>query len=77
MLRLTNIRNADGSLISGIDVDDGKETFEERDMSELLAVPGFIDSHIHGSFGFDVSDGNPLDIEFLAQKLPSFGVSLS
>ena len=76
MLRLTNIRNADGSLISGIDVDDGKETFEERDMSELLAVPGFFDSHIHGSFGFDVSDGITDDIELLAQKMPSFGVSL-
>ena len=76
MLRLTNIRNADGSLISGIDVDDGKETFEERDMSELLAVPGFIDSHIHGSFGFDVSDGITDDIALLAQKLPSFGVSV-
>lgn len=76
MLRLKNIRTLDGSRISDIEVDDGKGTLEERDMGELFAVPGYFDSHIHGSFGFDVSDGNSEDVIKMAQKLPSFGVSV-
>ena len=75
MLRLTNIRLEDGTLIPDIEADDGSDLVSERDMDGLVAVPGFIDSHIHGSFGFDVSDGNAEDVLSLAKKLPSFGVS--
>lgn len=75
MLRLRNIRSADGSLIPGIDADDGKETYEELDVQEFIAVPGYFDSHIHGSFGFDVSDGKAEEIVSMAGKLPSFGVA--
>lgn len=75
MLLLKNIRTADGSSIPDIETDDGKETFEERDMQEFIAVPGFFDSHVHGSFGFDVSDGKAEDIVKMAEKMPSFGVS--
>ena len=75
MLRLTNIRSEDGTLIPDIEADDGSDLISERDMSGLTAVPGFLDSHIHGSFGFDVSDGKSEDILSLASKLPSFGVS--
>ena len=75
MLRLTNIRLEDGTLIPDIEADDGSEQISERDMSGLTAVPGFVDTHIHGSFGFDVSDGKIEDIVSLAQRLPSAGVS--
>lgn len=75
MLRLTNVRLEDGSLIPDIEADDGCEQISERDMSGLTAVPGFVDSHIHGSFGFDVSDGKTEDVVSLAQSLPSVGVS--
>ena len=75
MLRLTNIRLEDGTKIPEIEADDGSEHVSERDMSGLTAVQGFVDTHIHGSFGFDVSDGNTGDIVSLAKKLPSFGVS--
>ena len=75
MLRLTNIRLEDGTLIPDIEADDGSDQISERDMSALTAVPGFIDSHIHGSFGYDVSDGKADDIVSLAKRLPSFGVS--
>ena len=75
MLRLTDIRLEDGTLIPEIEADDGSDIVSERDMSGLIAVPGFVDTHIHGSFGFDVSDGNTGDIESLAKKLPAFGVS--
>ena len=76
MIRLKNIRAFDGSLMPDIEIDDGRGTLEERDVSELLAIPGYFDSHIHGSFGFDVSDGVTDDVFSLAQKLPSFGVSV-
>lgn len=75
MLRLTNIRLEDGSFIPDIEADDGSEKISERDMSSFTAVPGFVDSHIHGSFGLDVSDGSADDIVSLAKSLPSFGVS--
>lgn len=75
MLRLKNIRLADGSACPDIEVFDGKDTDDERDMQELTAIPGFFDSHIHGSFGYDVSDGKTDDIVSLAVKLPSFGVT--
>ena len=76
MIRLKNIRTFDGSLMPDLEVDDGKGTVEERDVSELLAVPGYFDSHIHGSFGYDASDGNADDLVSMAQRLPSFGVSV-
>ena len=75
MLRLKNIRLFDQTIIPDIEADDGKDTFEERDMSGFSAVPGYFDSHIHGSFGVDVSDGRAEDIVKLASLLPGFGVS--
>lgn len=75
MLRLTNIRLFDRTVIPDIEVDDGKDAVEDRDMGDLTAVPGYFDSHIHGSFGFDSSDGRAEDIVKLASMLPGFGVS--
>lgn len=75
MLRLTNIRQSDGTAVPDIEVDDGSDSYSVQDMSDCCAVPGFFDSHIHGSFGYDVSDGRSGDIVRLARKLPSFGVS--
>ena len=75
MLRLTNIKFADGKTISGIEAYDGKDSVEEKDMGAYFAFPGFFDSHIHGSFGYDVSDGRAEDVVKLASMLPSFGVS--
>ena len=75
MLRLRNIRLLDRTVISDIEADDGKATFKERDMSGFTAIPGYFDSHIHGSFGVDVSDGRTEDIVKLASLLPGAGVS--
>ena len=75
MLRLNNIKFADGRSISGIEVYDGRDPVEEKDMGAYIALPGFFDSHIHGSFGYDVSDGRAEDVVKLASMLPSFGVS--
>ena len=75
MLRLNNIKFADGRSISGIEAYDGRDPVEEKDMGAYIALPGFFDSHIHGSFGYDVSDGRAEDVVKLASMLPSFGVS--
>ena len=75
MLRLTDIKLADSSIITEIEAYDGKDLLEEKDMSGFTALPGFFDSHIHGSFGYDVSDGRAEDVMKMASLLPSFGVS--
>lgn len=75
MLKLTNIRYSDGTSVPFIEVQDGSDSCSELDMSALTAVPGYFDSHIHGSFGIDVSDGNRDDVATLAKKLTGYGVS--
>ena len=38
-------------------------------MREEILVPGFVDLHIHGGFGFDVMDARRADIEALDDRL--------
>lgn len=45
------------------------------DAEGLFCCPGFIDTHIHGSFGSDTSDGSPEAIRTMASRLPEFGVA--
>lgn len=37
-------------------------------------TPGFIDTHIHGAFGYDTSDADANGILAIAQRLPEYGV---
>ncbi|CQR46363.1 N-acetylglucosamine-6-phosphate deacetylase [Paraliobacillus sp. PM-2] len=41
----------------------------------LTAIPGFIDSHIHGADGADVMDATPEAIETMAKALPKEGTT--
>ena len=45
------------------------------DCEGMFITPGFTDIHIHGAFGYDVSDGNTEDLAALAKRLPLFGVT--
>ncbi len=36
--------------------------------------PKYIDTHIHGAFGFDTSDGNADELVLMAKQLPKLGV---
>ena len=45
------------------------------DAQGMLIAPGYIDSHIHGSFGYDFSDATVDQIVTVLQKLPSVGVT--
>ena len=49
--------------------------FEDIDCEGLYVTPGFTDIHIHGAFGFDVSDLRSEDIVLMAKKLPFKGVT--
>lgn len=49
--------------------------FEDIDCEGLFITPGFTDIHIHGAFGFDVSDLRSEDIVLMAKKLPFNGVT--
>lgn len=45
------------------------------DMSSFSIIPGFADTHIHGSFGSDVSDGDADAVCDMAYKLAYKGVT--
>lgn len=84
-----NVRIAlpDGQLIAGeILVADGKiDTISERpidghadirlDGQGCIALPGFIDIHIHGAMGADFMDGEKSAIEKIAHYLPQEGTT--
>ena len=40
----------------------------------MLSEPVFIDTHIHGAFGEDISDASAEGIVRMARRLPEFGV---
>ncbi|SDJ23657.1 N-acetylglucosamine-6-phosphate deacetylase [Natribacillus halophilus] len=42
---------------------------------DIVAVPGFIDIHIHGGYGVDVMDATPEVFETLESSLPSEGTT--
>ena len=48
---------------------------EEIDLSGKKIIPGFVDTHIHGCFGYDISDGDVDGIIEIAKLLPRFGVT--
>ncbi len=45
------------------------------DCDGLIAMPGFIDIHIHGSAGIDFMDANEIDYEVIANSLYKEGVT--
>ena len=48
---------------------------ETIDCTGMYITPGFFDSHIHGSFGTDISDCTPEDIVKMSCHLASQGIS--
>src|SRR5579883_1842816 len=45
------------------------------DLGPLRLAPGYIDLHIHGYAGYDVTTGSAEDIEAMARALPRTGVT--
>jgi N-acetylglucosamine-6-phosphate deacetylase len=50
-------------------------TVEVTDLGPLCLAPGYIDLHIHGFHGHDVTTGSQKDIESMACELPRNGVT--
>lgn len=66
---------------SGRIVDVGEEPygggggFDELHLDGMVVGPGFIDTHIHGGFGIDLSTATVGEIVKLSELLPRFGVT--
>lgn len=43
----------------------------DKDYGELRIVPGFIDIHTHGAYGFETNDGEPEGLVTWMKRLPS------
>ena len=47
----------------------------DRDYGSLRIVPGFIDVHCHGAYGFDTNDADPEGLRHWAKKIVEEGVT--
>ena len=45
------------------------------DYGDKRVVPGFIDLHTHGAYGFDTNDGEPEGLRRWTQQIPEEGVT--
>ena len=45
------------------------------DYENLAILPGFIDIHTHGSYGFDTNDGEPSGLRDWMERIPEEGVT--
>lgn len=62
-------------IIARVEPYEKDERGEAIDCGEERLVPGFIDLHTHGAYGFDTDDGDPEGLRRWAQKLPEEGVT--
>ncbi len=47
----------------------------DEDYSDKRIVPGFIDLHTHGAYGFDTNDGEPEGLRSWVRQIPEEGVT--
>ncbi|MEM2006812.1 MAG: N-acetylglucosamine-6-phosphate deacetylase [Sulfolobales archaeon] len=75
------IQNGYVAIESGrvVDVGDepyrGGEGLDELYLKGMAVGPGFIDTHIHGAFGIDLSAATPSEIVRLSEELTKYGVT--
>jgi N-acetylglucosamine-6-phosphate deacetylase len=65
----------EGELIGRIGAPGSLTGEEEMDLTGCLLVPGFIDQHIHGCAGHDVSDASPEGLQAVSAELARNGVT--
>lgn len=66
-----------------VEVEDGKitailpygEKTPDEDYGEKRVVPGFIDIHTHGAYGFDTNDANEEGLRKWMKNIPQEGVT--
>lgn len=69
---LTSIETDENGIITNVS---RKETSVDPAKQDFFVTPGFIDTHIHGAFGFDTSDHDAKGICEMAYKLASVGTA--
>lgn len=52
-----------------------KEKVCDQDYGEKRILPGFIDIHTHGAYGFDTNDGEPQGLRNWIKRIPEEGVT--
>lgn len=70
----TDVRVEDG-LIERVGQDLAAPGAQIIEAEGKVVVPGFVDLHCHGGFGFLCEDGNPEALRELSRCLPRFGVT--
>lgn len=66
-----------------LEVEDGKikvvraydEMAADKDYGDDRIVPGFIDIHTHGAYGYDTNDGEPEGLQNWMRRIPEEGVT--
>ncbi|MEM0352847.1 MAG: N-acetylglucosamine-6-phosphate deacetylase [Sulfolobales archaeon] len=53
----------------------GREGLDELYLNGMTVGPGFIDTHIHGAFGIDLSTATPSEIARVSEELVKYGVT--
>lgn len=66
------LRIEDGIIESVYDY--GEKT-PDRDFGKLRVVPGFIDLHTHGAYGYDTNDGESAGLREWVRRIPEEGVT--
>lgn len=69
------IKVNNGKIEAILDQAPNTDGYQVIDGKGLTAVPGFIDTHIHGANGADVMDATPDAIETMAKALPKEGTT--
>jgi N-acetylglucosamine-6-phosphate deacetylase len=68
--------NIQGEIIEGIYPWGTKEiTNTDKDYDNLRIVPGFIDVHTHGAYGFDTNEAKPEGLRHWMKQIPEEGVT--
>ncbi len=66
-----------------VEMEDGKitgiwpygEKTADKDYGDRRIVPGFLDIHTHGSYGYDTNDGTPEGLKDWMKRIPEEGVT--
>ena len=66
-----------------VEMEDGKitgiwpygEKTVDKDYGDRRIVPGFLDIHTHGSYGYDTNDGTPEGLKDWMKRIPEEGVT--
>lgn len=83
LIRSKNVWIAGQFFPADVEIEDGRiagirpwgEGEADADYGEKRIVPGFIDLHTHGAYGYDTNDGEPEGLRNWMRRIPEEGVT--